>query len=649
MFPIPPRMRRLSTLLLAGTLAAPLACGDSNGQSDGGGNGSGGGQNGWTVLVYMAADNNLEKFGLLDLTEMAGVGSSTGLNIIAQADRSVGYTSDGVLNLPDWATTKRLQISKGSFTQISDLGVTDMADPAVLSDFIKWGVKAYPASHYMLVLWDHGGGWTGFGLDEDPSAGATQSDWMTLSKITTGVSGGLQAAGLAKFDVIGFDACMMATLEVAESMKPYGNYLLGSEETEPGHGWDYGALAGAASLDAVSLSKKIIDGYQGQANSADWKDGASITLSLIDLAKLGPIETALTALSGQYGNTAAMTPVSGAVGRLRATALAFGKNPDPASDFNQVDMGDLFGKLAQTLGADSTSIQTAVTGAVVYQVKGSAYSSATGMSVYFPPDAANYKATYDSLPGLDDWRPFVKAYYGVASSSGAVVPKFDQGNSTYDAAATMTLDGALASGALAYTTSAFLVYGLPGSGTDAWLYGESPAAPSNTSGVDHVIGTWDYSFLRLSQDAPASHVEFGYLQLSVSATTATVSIPLNYYESASAQPQVALRQIVIDVPTSAVSSDVTYLSSGSGQLGQLTPAAGSTLRALVGYLPDATQWARQWLESTTTGAFDATQPITLDLPALDSGAAFFAGLRIENATGNGDWVATPVSPPPTKP
>jgi hypothetical protein len=253
------------------------------------------------------------------------------------------------------------------------------------------------------------------------------------------------------------------------------------------------------------------------------------------------------------------------------------------------------------------------------------------------------------LPGLDQWRPFVAAYFGVATSSGATVPGFDVSNSHFDAAATMTLDGALAAGALASATSAFLVYGLPGTGADAYLLGQSQATPSNSSGIDHVIGSWNYSYLRLSQTVPTAHVEVGYLQVTADATAATVSIPLSYYESSTAQPQVALCQIVIDLATGGISSNVTYLLSSSGQVGELSPAAGSSYRALLAYLPDASQWATQWVESTTSGAFDATQDISLDLPVLDSGTAFFAGLRIENAAGNGDWVTTPLSPAPTKP
>jgi hypothetical protein len=596
----------------------------------------------------MAADNNLEQFGLLNLQQMAAVGSSPGLNIVAQVDRSVGYTSDPVLNLPNWTTAKRLLVRTGNFLELSDLGVTDMADPAVLSDFIKWGVQSYPASHYLLVLWDHGGAWTGFGLDEDLKP--SKPDWMTLAKIASGLAGGLQAAGLAKFDLIGFDACLMASLEVAESLKPYGNYLLGSEETEPGHGWDYHALAGAAALDPVALSKQIVDGYLSIASSAAWNDAASITFSLIDLSKLGPIETALGAMTTQYGNVGAIAPLSGDVGRERAAALGFGRNPDPASDFDQLDMGDLFAKLAQPLGADASAIQTAVGGAVVYQVTGEAYANATGLSIYFPPDPVYYRATYDVLPGMDDWRPFLKAYSQVASSSGAVLPSFDVPNSSYNAAAaTMTFDGALTTGSLPYTTTAFLAYGVPGSSADAWLYGDTPVAASTMSGVNHLIGTWDYTFLRLTQGGAAPHTEFGYLQFRTNATTGTADIPFNYYESTGAQPQVAFREIVVDLASSTIASDVYYLVSSGGELGELTPAVGSSLRALVAYQANPAKWSTQWVESTTMGAFDATAPIAYDFPVLNSGAAFFAGMRIENTAGNGDWVATPISPPPTKP
>ncbi len=604
-------------------------------------------QPGWTVLVYVAADNDLEPFALGDLQEMSA-GASSGVNIIAQVDRASGYSTGGVSNLPNWTSAKRLKVNSGSITELADLGETDTTSPTTLANFIEWGVKAYPASHYMLVMWDHGGGWTGFGVDELLSIGATPGhDLMSLAKITNGISAGLAAAGLAKFDIIGFDACLMATLEVANSLSPHASYLLASEETEPGHGWDYSALTGVSSLGPVALGTKIADGFKAQADSATWNTGASITLSLVDLSKIQAVQSAVTALKNAYGTVATMTPVAGALGRERMRAVSFGKNPNPAGDTHLVDIGDLFGAAAD-LGATGTALKNAATAAVVYQVRGSSYAQATGLSIYFPTSSAYYSTTnYGPVPGMDDWRTVLTAYYGVTG-----VPAFDLANPNTGIsgdATTFSIVGALTSGSLASAANAYFVFGLPGGAGDAWGYGDVPPDVVTTIGVDYLVGSWDYTFLRLSQTAPAAHTEYGYLSLSVDGTNAIASIPLAYYAPGAGQATLALRLITVDLNNSRVTSDIYYGVTSTGAVGQLTPPAGSTMRAVVKHFPIATQWNSQWVEYTDTGAFDATQPIAVSFLTLGTGDSFFAGLRVENAAGSGDWISTSVSSPPTKP
>jgi len=617
------RIHRLWTWAWLTALALHVACG---------GGGKGGtttptGTTGWTVLVYMTADNNLEVAGLQDLTEMASVTSASNVRFVVQVDRAAGEYAGGVLNLGDWTSAKRLLVSEGHLQQLADLGEVDMGLSSSLAAFVNWGVTTYPGDHVMLVFWDHGGGWVGFGWDDSAPVGGGEPDHLSLDRIVTGVSQGLTGTTVSKLDVIGFDACLMATVEVAESLKPYASYLIASEETEPGHGWDWSSFTNGGPLGAVALGRKIVDGYYAQAVTAG--DAADVTLALVDLSKLGPIETALGTVAGAYGTAGAVAPVIGAVAAGRFGAAEYGASPDPSQAYSLVDMVDLFSRMGGLTG--SATVQSAVTSAVVYQVAGSAKVGSHGLSIYFPPGAAYYQAGYDALPGMDAWRTFLAAVF--AGGAAQTVPTFDSGG--YDpTVAGLTVTGTVASGAETAVTEAKLGYGVSDLGSGAWLLGDSPAA---LAGSD-VTGTWNWSALQLEQGA---YAEYGYLSLEVvSASLFSASIPLAYDEPGAASLQSALWRIVFDTGGSVVSNNV-FLFTGSG-VAELSPAAGSRLRALVMHMPDLGVWSFSWELSADGGAgFDATQPLGLSVAALPGGTYYAAVLRIENAGGEGDWLYVP--------
>ena len=113
----------------------------------------------WTVMIYLDADNNLESAGINDINEMEMVGSTTEVNIVVQADRIPGYD----ISNSDWTNTRRYYITQDSDpmrinSQFNDLNELNMGDPKTLVDFASWAVTEYPAEKYLLVIWNHGGG-----------------------------------------------------------------------------------------------------------------------------------------------------------------------------------------------------------------------------------------------------------------------------------------------------------------------------------------------------------------------------------------------------------------------------------------------------------------------------------------------------------
>lgn len=188
----------------------------------------------WTVLLYSAADNNLEKDLTKDVIEMESAGSNKNMNLVVQLDRGENPSeiSDG------WAGCKRFYLNKDddssriSSPSLKDMGQVNMSDPKVLADFIEWGIKNYPAEHYMLILSDHGYSWEG-ALED-----ASHRGWMSVPDMGKAIDKASTATG-EKIDILGFDACLMASTEVAYELKDSVDYIVASQDLEGAEGWPY--------------------------------------------------------------------------------------------------------------------------------------------------------------------------------------------------------------------------------------------------------------------------------------------------------------------------------------------------------------------------------------------------------------------------
>lgn len=323
-----------------------------------------------TILVYMCGTDLESKSAMAsrDLQEMLGAKFGDNINLIIYTGGCTRWQN----NMVSSQTNQIYQIANGQMKLLQDnLGSVSMTDPKTLSGFIQWGQKNFPANRYDLILWDHGGGSTsGYGYDEKFKSSGS----MSLSGINTALK-----AGGVSFDFIGFDACLMATVETALMLDSYGDYLIASEETEPGVGWYYTdwltAYGNDPSMDTLTLGKNIIDSYTEACAKAC--AGQKTTLSLVDLAELTatvPKELSDFAkeTSEMIGNKEYQT-VSAARGSSREFAAS--------SKIDQIDLIDF----AERIGTDEgKELAEALKGAVKYNRTSSNMTNAYGLSVYFP-------------------------------------------------------------------------------------------------------------------------------------------------------------------------------------------------------------------------------------------------------------------------
>ena len=226
----------------------------------------------YTVLVYMVG-SDLESDGYAattDLREMLEVDLPPSVNVIVQTGGAVAQPDE--YRFADFTIVQRWHIDGYDETILmSELGPKNMGVPSTLSDFLIWGTQEFPAKKYALILWDHGSGIHGFGHDE-----MYDMDETELDEFAVALSSAYQETGVI-FEIIGFDQCLMATIEVATVIENYANYMVASEELEPGDGWDYTAILSSlknnSNQNGKTLGKVIVDSFFEHTKANDSEDG----------------------------------------------------------------------------------------------------------------------------------------------------------------------------------------------------------------------------------------------------------------------------------------------------------------------------------------------------------------------------------------
>ena len=209
-----------------------------------------------------------------DLQEMLAADIGENVNLIVYTGGCKQWKNNVVSN----KVNQIYQIKGGKLYCLDDnAGTGAMTNPDTLSSFIKFCAKNYPANRNMLIFWDHGGG-SAYGVCSDENY---NYDTLSFTEIEKGFS---DAKLSEKFSIIGFDACLMASLESAKAVKDYARYMVASEELEPGGGWDYSAFLPAffQNNDPVETGKVICDSYLKKCQ--DKKRERFCTLSVADLS-----------------------------------------------------------------------------------------------------------------------------------------------------------------------------------------------------------------------------------------------------------------------------------------------------------------------------------------------------------------------------
>ncbi len=372
---------------------ADTAAADTGGEDTGGDDTGGDGEGGWQFLVYLVGDNDLEDWVTHDLNELEITGSGDGVEVLVQADRIDGYSKkDG-----DWTGTRRYRMVGDADTKVvtspvlEDLGELDMGAPETLAGFLDWASINYPAEHRVLIFWDHGDGWGIQAQDADADTEAAAPPPMIGSDDTSGTemsfAEGEVAAALAasvaahgRFDVVGFDACNMASWEVAHSLVPHARAMSAAQTTVGFEGFQYELILRYLRDNPETTPMALADEMSRGAVEV----GLENTHSATDLDQLGELDDALDALAGAVLADDALKAPFFAYRRTTRGADAVWKNW-------YLDVGDL-GAVIEAAGDPvlaplGTTLRNSVVTAVPEPYGSEDYTYASGLTVWFDPDS----------------------------------------------------------------------------------------------------------------------------------------------------------------------------------------------------------------------------------------------------------------------
>ncbi len=335
---------------------------------------------GWTVCWYLCG-SNLESeggFATTDLLELMEAQLPEDVNVVIETGGSAVWQNDFV----DASKLQRWLYNSEGLSLIDEQPSANMGDQETLREFLGFAAENFPAEKTAFIFWDHGGGSVaGAACDE-----LYGNDALTLGEMHDAFSDVWELSGdNPPLELIGFDTCLMATVDVAYTYSDIARYLVGSEELEPGNGWLYsqwmGALADDPSMDGQALGEAICDAFYAGCEEVGTQD--SITLSLTDLSKVGALVEAYDAFGAEALTIAAADPgFFSQFGRIAKNCENYGGNTREQGYTNMVDLGHL-ARLSSDVMTTADAVLKALDDCVLYRVNGPYRMESTGLSCYY--------------------------------------------------------------------------------------------------------------------------------------------------------------------------------------------------------------------------------------------------------------------------
>lgn len=352
------------------------------------------GSDSWSIYWYLCG-SDLETngaFATIDLNEMLEVQLPENVNVVIQTGGAAVWQND----LMDASKTQHWLYSSEGLELLEEDDACNMGDAQTLYEFLDFANTNYPADKVGVIFWNHGGGSvTGASFDENFGY-----DSLDLSEMYVAFDEIWPAdTENPSLELIGFDTCLMATIDVASVFQNFAHYLVASEEVEPANGWNYtgwlGALAEDPSMDGEDLGVAMCNTYYEGCEDVGTQNQA--TLSLTDLTKLTPLLEAYESFGQEALVSATEYPaIFAELGRAASQSENYGGNTKEQGYTNMVDLGHFARQTAWMLPS-AQNVLDALDECILYQVGGPYRTEATGLSCYY-----SYNGDIDDFNGYID-------------------------------------------------------------------------------------------------------------------------------------------------------------------------------------------------------------------------------------------------------
>lgn len=398
------------------------------------------GARGLTLMVYIIGSDLEGRNGAAtaDIVEMMGSGFDfQNNNLVIMTGGTTQWRK--TTGIPNDALTI-YEVGKQALTEAAQFKLASMGAAETLTGFLDYCHKNYPANEYALILWNHGAGpMGGYGVDTNFG-----NDGLTLFEMRQAMHQS-PFGGENKLSFVGFDACLMASVETAYIMQDYAEYMIASEETMPEQGFDYRFLGkmGASATDGKAVGKLIVDHFMEYYIEKTEQLGEAIvnelTLSCLDLSKTGRVESALDALFTRMDASLAQGKYS-EIAQKRGDVKGFAKFTT-GSNYDLIDLMDLSAQFSPDYPAEAKALTDALTEMIVYNR--AKPERANGLTIYYPFDnKAYYQSQWGQEYATFGFAPAYTAFMGkfgsillgdsLADWSGAKAPKLGQDAETQE-------------------------------------------------------------------------------------------------------------------------------------------------------------------------------------------------------------------------